>query len=235
MLLLQIGVQFSGGNVCSFQAEKTLRSDLINKLPADFAETKVKISYDFNPSQHNKWTSEINLNVYPFRKKAFIKNQLMSYFKNHSFIIYPFSKGCDFSVYEKTRDYNSDWNVYNRYDITIFHFENEISISLGGTDTLISKMPLQIDQIDENVKIIDPSDGYLKQKKFVSGVNKSFLMANSHKKKVLGIRNKIKKTFYREGFDLINRLYLLLLNDFVGLVRFESGGFKTVHPSVKLS
>ena len=202
-------------------------------LPDDYVQEKFKLSFDFQAEEDDDDTHAIaiDLQKIPYFKKSFIKRSLINLFRLETFIVEPLSSGADLSVFERNSEYNANWDVYTVYDIVIHSWENEISIGLGSTDTLISKAEHPIDDKNERMKAIDSADGFIKPLKFIEQKTNLKIVANKEKRIEIGVRNKIKKSFYKEIHQTINYFYNFLLNKAVAPVRIESGGFKTVHPA----
>ncbi|MFA4916570.1 MAG: Piwi domain-containing protein [Syntrophales bacterium] len=204
----------------------------LSKLPANYEEGKHKISYDYSIIEEANYCSlTFNLSKIHQFNRSFLKSQLIDFFKSQSFLVEPFPTGVDIAVYQQTSSYTQQWGVYTRYDVVLFPREHEISISIGSTDTLICKDVQQINANAENVRAIDPIDGFIKRAKYIAEASQGRLVANALKRRELGVKNKIKKVFYQDHYRLINGLYDLLLSNSKGQLRFESGGFKTVHPA----
>jgi hypothetical protein len=213
---------------------KAITDAIMEKLPSDYKEKGHYIYYEYltkNEDTNSEDTLSFNLSHLSNFNKSFIKRQLIDFFKSVSFIVEPFPTGIDLAVYERRSTFNQQWDVYIRYDIVIIPIRHELSISIGSSDTLICEAVEQINDTLENVRAIDCSDGFIKRKKYITDTTRTRVVADKFKRKQLGVKNKIQKIFYKNHYDLINRLYDLLLTDLKGEIRLESGGFKTIQPS----
>jgi len=216
------------------QLNKTEYSKEIQKFlslaPEDFDINKSKIFYGFNSTKNNvAHTAQIDFNNIGFLKKSYIKESLITFFLLRGFFVEPYITGVDLSVYQKSNKHNNDnWDIYNKYDITIYTWDNEISISVNSTNTIL--LPYKSEYITADLKVVT-KEGLIKKYKFVEGSELKKIVADFNTRKGLGIKQIIKKTFYPEYHSLINDLYEILLTEYNNDIIFESGGFKSIHPS----
>ncbi|WP_132052099.1 Piwi domain-containing protein [Pseudocnuella soli] len=206
--------------------------DLKRDLPPVYKEQKSKIYYDFETeADDHSYLVTVNLADVLFLKKAYTKRALIDLFSNRGFLIEPFPTGADLAVYQKLSRFSEDWNVYTRFDLVIYPAENEVSISIGSNDTYISARQLNFNNDEKGLRILDNHDNFIKRARFNTGGNESFIIANNNKRRQLNIKNKPVKIFYHNLYNTLNDIYSILLNEPSEKIRFESGGFKTVHPA----
>lgn len=221
---------FVFGKISDNESSESL-TKLRQELPQNYKELKSRIHFDFDESVNaDCYYLRTNMEL-PFLKKAYTKAALIEIFSAAGFIIEPFPTGADLSVFKKNSQFNNEWGIYTRYDIIILPFENEVSISIGSSDTLISSIKIEFTNDDEKLRVIDSSDGLIKRAKFNTGETSSFVIANAQRRKQLNIKNKPTRVFYQNQYREINAIYTLLLTEASTKIRFESGGFKTVHPA----
>lgn len=230
-LLFAKNADFVSKNVRSDKLGKEV-SALLKELPENYKEQQSKIYFDFTKEQIQDSTLvEVEFYEINFLRRAYTKKALLEIFAGQGFLVEPFPTGVDVCVYQKTKSLNNNWNIYTRFDIVIFPDENEISISLGSNDTVISSGNQNFNNDDAHLKIVDNSDGFIKRAKFNVGENNSLILANSERRRQLGIKNKPQKIFYQNQYRIINGLYTFLLSQDNQRIKFESGGFKTIHPA----
>lgn len=206
-------------------------ANLKQELPQNYKETKSRINFDFDENVIPD-TFQVKANMeLSFVKRAYTKNALIEIFSSAGFIIEPFPTGADIAVFKKNSQLNNEWDIYTRYDIIILPFENEVSISIGSNDTAISSVKKNFANDEEKLRVIDSNDGLIKRAKFNTGDTNSFIIANAQRRKQLNIKNKPTRIFYQNQYREINTIYTLLLTQESEKIRFESGGFKTVHPA----
>lgn len=213
------------------QFTKTEYSQIIQNFlsfaPSNFDINQSKIFYGFNSSPVDAMQIDINKAI--FLKKSFIKESLMIFFLSKDFLVEPFVTGIDFSVYQKPNGSNNgNYEIYNKYDIVIYTWENEISISVNSTNTIL--IPVRSELLTDNMRVVTQK-GLIKKRKFVKDSEIDKIVADFNLRKILGAKHIIKKTFYYEYHSIINDLYEVLLTEFKSNIIFEGGGFKSIHPS----
>ncbi len=203
-------------------------SELRKRLSLNEDLSGRKISFSFKIPQTNQPYYSIKLGqlrTFYFRK-FYIKEHLLSFFDLNDFIVEPFPIASDFCVYKKVRNHSDRWGVFHKFNISIFPFENEISISIGSYDSLISEHTLPV---EEGKRGID-TEGYLRPLKHINSPRVRIL-ANYEKRFALGYSNKILSTFYKNSYQTLNSFYEFLLKNLRGSIEVEGGGFKTVNPA----
>lgn len=218
-------------NKLSENAVSQTVANLKQGLPQNYKEIRSRINFDFDETVipdtfHIKANMELS-----FIKRAYTKMALIETFSSAGFIIEPFPTGADIAVFKKNSQLNNEWDIYTRYDVIILPYENEVSISIGSNDTAISSVKKDFTNDEEKLRVIDSSDGFIKRAKFNTGDLNSFIIANAQRRKQLNIKNKPTRIFYQNQYREINTIYTLLLTQENSKIRFESGGFKTVHPA----
>lgn len=235
-------VNFSATDQLFFRKDAAfLKRKLTNEAPTEFLDTlnasivstedSPQIYYDFRPTANSQHATKINVNNVSFIKRAFIKHWLIDTFRSKGYIIEPFPTGADLAIYKRQAPHNSEWDIYFRYDITTFPYDNEISVAIASTETLISRSKSVIHNSEENVKAIDAKDNLIKRVKFIEHGGSGYYIANADIRRRIGIKNKPVKIFYERYYKLITEVYTDLLNSTDLRIRFESGGFKSVHPA----
>lgn len=208
-----------------------IKTKLEQELPQNYKEIKSRISFDFEETEiPESYCIKASMGL-QFLKRAYTKAALIEIFSSAGFIIEPFPTSTDLAVFKKNSRLNDEWDIYTRYDVVILPLENEISISIGSNDTAISSVKKEFNNDDERLRVVDSTDGLIKRAKFNTGETTSFIIANAQKRKQLNIKNKPTRIFYQNQYREINTIYTLLLTQESAKVRFESGGFKTVHPA----
>lgn len=215
--------------------------DFISHIKADLPQEidqKSKIYFDFDAKvlEHCYTVTIPFLDVsiskdISFLKKAFTKKAIIEITSNQGFLIEPFPTGADLAIYRKNSGFNDDWEIFTRFDITIYPFEGEVSISIGSNETYISRKAFPFSTDDQGLKIIDTNDGHIKRAKFCDEDGNALIIANAEKRRQLNIKNKPQKIFYHNQYKTLNSIYTILLTGSNQKIRFESGGFKTVHIS----
>lgn len=161
-------------------------------------------------------------------KEKFIREQLINFFKERAFLVEPFPKGNDLSVYEKINDFNNDWSIYRRYDLLVRAHRKEIAFNIGSEKTLISNQTQNFERIDK-IRIIDTKDNFIKPLAGKEGVNNCRIIANKKKRDELGIINEPRKLNYK---NLYNQLIEFYNNQLLSLdkdnFKIEAGGLKNV-------
>ncbi len=133
--------------------------------------------------------------------------------------------GCDFSIYEKTHDFNDDWDVYRRIDFAIKPKRNEISFNIGSKKTLFSKNPIPVTV----AKVVQDR----KVRRLRENENGDFIvLANREIKEELGINKTAPQRLdYKKLYNELSNFYvdkLLQLND--EKISIQPGGLKNVEP-----
>lgn len=161
-------------------------------------------------------------------KEKFIREQLINFFKERAFLVEPFPKGNDLSVYEKINDFNNGWSIYRRYDLLVRAHRKEIAFNIGSEETLISNQTQNFERIDK-IRIIDTKDNFIKPLAGKEGVNNCRIIANKKKRDELGIINEPRKLNYK---NLYNQLIEFYNNQLLSLdkdnFKIEAGGLKNV-------
>lgn len=167
---------------------------------------------------------------YPFNyfKAKFVREQLINFFKERNFLVEPFPKGNDLSVYEKIDDFNNEWSIYRRYDLLVRTHRKEVAFNIGSEKTLISNQTQNFERIDK-IRIIDTKDNFIKPLGGKEGVNNCRIIANRDKRTELGISNEPRKLNYK---NLYNQLIAFYTNQLLSLdkdnFKIEAGGLKNV-------
>ena len=88
------------------------------------------IYYSFTLPTFNDFIT-ITAENYPFNyfKAKFVREQLINFFNSRNFLVEPFPKGNDLSVYEKIEDFNNEWSIYRRYDLLVRTNRKEIAFN----------------------------------------------------------------------------------------------------------
>lgn len=170
---------------------------------------------------------------YPFNyfKAKFVREQLIDYFKEKGFLIEPFPKGNDLSIYEKIDDFNSDWSIYRRYDLLVRTHRKEIAFNIGSEKTLISNQKNQFYSTDK-IRIIDTKDNFIKPLAGREDINDCRIIANKNRRAELGINNEPRKFNYNNLYTQLVAFYnnhLLPINH--ENFKIEAGGLKNVDPT----
>ena len=187
------------------------------------------IYYSFTLPTFNDFIT-ITAENYPFNyfKAKFVREQLINFFNSRNFLVEPFPKGNDLSVYEKIEDFNNEWSIYRRYDLLVRTNRKEIAFNVGSEKTLISNQTKQFHSTDK-IRIIDTKDNFIKPLARKEGVNNCRIIANKLKRDELGISNEPRKFNYKNlYYQLIsfynNHLLSIDKEDF----KIEAGGLKNV-------
>lgn len=187
------------------------------------------IYYSFTQPNNNDFYT-IKPENYPFNyfKAKFVREQLINFFKERNFLVEPFPKGNDLSVYEKTDDFNNEWSIYRRYDLLVRTHRKEVAFNIGSEKTLISNQIQNFERIDK-IRIIDTKDNFIKPLGGKECVNNCRVIANRDKRTELGIRNEPRKLNYK---NLYNQLIAFYNNQLLSLdkdnFKIEAGGLKNV-------
>lgn len=187
------------------------------------------IYYSFSQPAFNDFFT-IKSENYPFNyfKAKFVREQLIDYFKERGFLVVPFPKGNDLSVYEKIDDFNNDWSVYRRYDLLVRTHRKEIAFNIGSEKTLISNQTKQFHTTDK-IRIIDTKDNFIKPLAGKAGINNCRIVANKQKRDELGISNEPRKFNYKTLYNqLVNFYNNHLLSIDKENFKIEAGGLKNV-------
>ena len=187
------------------------------------------IYYSFTLPTFNDFIT-ITAENYPFNyfKAKFVREQLINFFNSRNFLVEPFPKGNDLSVYEKIEDFNNEWSVYRRYDLLVRTNRKEIAFNVGSEKTLISNQTKQFHSTDK-IRIIDTKDNFIKPLAGKEGVNNCRIIANKLKRDELGISNEPRKLNYK---NLYNQLISFYNNHLLSIdkedFKIEAGGLKNV-------
>ncbi len=187
------------------------------------------IYYSFTLPTFNHFIT-ITAENYTFNyfKAKFVREQLINFFNSRNFLVEPFPKGNDLSVYEKIDDFNNEWSIYRRYDLLVRTNRKEIAFNVGSDKTLISNQTKQFHSTDK-IRIIDTKDNFIKPLGGKEEVNNCRIVANKQKRDELGISNEPRKFNYKILFDQLvnfynNHLLSIEKEDF----KIEAGGLKNV-------
>lgn len=187
------------------------------------------IYYSFTLPTFNDFIT-ITAENYPFNyfKAKFVREQLINFFNSRNFLVEPFPKGNDLSVYEKIEDFNNEWSIYRRYDLLVRTNRKEIAFNVGSEKTLISNETKQFYSTDK-IRIIDTKDNFIKPLAGKEGVNNCRIIANKLKRDELGISNEPRKFNYK---NLYNQLISFYNNHLLSIdkedFKIEAGGLKNV-------
>lgn len=187
------------------------------------------IYYSFTLPTFNDFIT-ITAENYAFNyfKPKFVREQLINFFNSRNFLVEPFPKGNDLSVYEKIEDFNNEWSIYRRYDLLVRTNRKEIAFNVGSEKTLISNQTKQFHSIDK-IRIIDTKDNFIKRLAGKEGVNNCRIIANKLKRDELGISNEPRKFNYK---NLYNQLISFYNNHLLSIdkedFKIEAGGLKNV-------
>lgn len=187
------------------------------------------IYYSFTLPTFNDFIA-ITAENYAFNyfKPKFVREQLINFFNSRNFLVEPFPKGNDLSVYEKIEDFNNEWSIYRRYDLLVRTNRKEIAFNVGSEKTLISNQTKQFHSIDK-IRIIDTKDNFIKRLAGKEGVNNCRIIANKLKRDELGISNEPRKFNYK---NLYNQLISFYNNHLLSIdkedFKIEAGGLKNV-------
>ncbi len=187
------------------------------------------IYYSFTQPTSNDYFT-LKSESYPFKyfKAKFVREQLINFFKERNFIVEPFPKGNDLSVYEKIDDFNNDWSIYRRYDLLVRPSRREIAFNIGSEKTLISNHKCNFEHNDK-IRIIDSKDNFIKPLGCQKDVNNCRIIANSTKRKELGLNSEPRKLNFKYLYNQLITFYnnhLLVLNK--DNFKIEAGGLKNV-------
>lgn len=187
------------------------------------------IYYSFTLPTFNDFIT-ITAENYPFNyfKAKFVREQLINFFNSRNFLVEPFPKGNDLSVYEKIENFNNEWSIYRRYDLLVRTNRKEIAFNVGSEKTLISNETKQFHSTDK-IRIIDTKDNFIKPLAGKEGVNNCRIIANKLKRDELGISNEPRKFNYK---NLYNQLISFYNNHLLSIdkenFKIEAGGLKNV-------
>ncbi|MCZ8356191.1 MAG: Piwi domain-containing protein [Cyclobacteriaceae bacterium] len=187
------------------------------------------IYYSFTPPTFNDFLT-IKPENYPFNyfKAKFVREQIINFFKARNFLVEPFPKGKDLSVYEKIDDFNNDWSIYRRYDLLVRTHRKEIAFNIGSEKTIISNQTKQFHSTDK-IRIIDTKDNFVKPLAGKEGVNNCRIVANKQKRDELGISTEPRKFNYNTLYNqLVNFYNNHLLSIDKENFKIEAGGLKNV-------
>lgn len=187
------------------------------------------IYYSFTPPTFDDFLTIVPEN-YPFNyfKAKFVREQIINFFKERNFLVEPYPKGNDLSVYEKIDDFNNDWSIYRRYDLLVRTHRKEIAFNIGSEKTLISNQTKQFHSTDK-IRIIDTKDNFIKPLAGKEGVNNCRIVANKQKRDELGISNEPRKFNYKTLYNqLVNFYNNHLLSVDKDSFKIEAGGLKNV-------
>ena len=173
---------------------------------------------------------KIETGEYPFKRftEKYIREQLMNFFVDRNFIIEPFPKGNDVSVYEKVGDFNNEWSIYRRYDLLVKANRKEIAFNVGSVNTLISNNAQEF-QITDKIRIIDNKDNFIKPLGGREDLNNCRIIADRYKRAQLGLINEPRKFNYKNLYNQLTEFYnkQLLSIDKCNF-KIEAGGIKSV-------
>lgn len=213
-----------------------LKKRLTNRLKDDtllgwLNESKDEdyVYYSFTQPTFNDFIT-ITPENYPFNyfKAKYVREQLINFFKVRNFLVEPFPKGNDLSVYEKIDDFNNDWSIFRRYDLLVRTYRKEIAFNIGSEKTLISNQTEQFHSTDK-IRIIDTKDNFIKPLAGKEGVNNCRIIANKQKRDELGISNEPRKFNYKNLYNQLISFYNnLLLSIDKENFKIEAGGLKNV-------
>lgn len=213
-----------------------LKKRLTNRLKDDtllgwLNESKDEdyVYYSFTQPTFNDFIT-ITPENYPFNyfKAKYVREQLINFFKVRNFLVEPFPKGNDLSVYEKIDDFNNDWSIFRRYDLLVRTHRKEIAFNIGSEKTLISNQTEQFHSTDK-IRIIDTKDNFIKPLAGKEGVNNCRIIANKQKRDELGISNEPRKFNYKNLYNQLISFYNnLLLSIDKENFKIEAGGLKNV-------
>jgi hypothetical protein len=172
----------------------------------------------------------LNSGSYPFNyfKAKFIREQLITFFKRNDYLVEPFPKGHDLSVYELINSFNHEWSIYRRYDLLIKAHRKEISFNIGSEKTLISNHVHAFDSTDK-IRIIDSSDGFIKPLGGRTDLTECRIIANNIKRTLLGVNKEPRKLNYKLLYNQLIGFYneqLLKIDQ--EAFKIEAGGLKSV-------
>lgn len=189
------------------------------------------IYYSFTPPSFNGFLS-INPENYPFNyfKPKFIREQLITFFKERNFLVEPFPVGNDLSIYGKTDDFNNEWSIYKRYDLLVRTDRKEIAYNIGSEKTLISNKAIQF-EANEKIRIVDTKDNFIKRLAGNENIKNCRIIANRDKRIELGIGNEPRKFNYKNLYSQLMAFYnnhLLCIDK--EKFKIEAGGLKNVEP-----
>ena len=173
----------------------------------------------------------VSTDGYPFNyfKAKFVREQLIKYFHDQRFLVEPYPKGIDFSIYERMNSFNQEWSVYKRYDFLVRPHRNEIAFNIGSENTLISNNEHNFNHTDK-IRVIDTKDGFIKSLAGKETLIHCRIIANKQKRKELLINNEAPKKLsyeglYRQLANFYTNQLLLIDNDYL---KIEAGGLKNV-------
>lgn len=167
---------------------------------------------------------------YSFRdfKIKFVREQLINFFKEQNFLVEPFPKGNDLSVYEKITDFNNDWSIYRRYDLLVRVHRKELAYNIGSENTLISNQGQNFSNTDR-IRIIDTKDNFIRPLGGQTNINNCRIIANRERRTELGISNEPRKLNYNHLYtQLVNFYNTYLLKIDQDAFKIEAGGLKNV-------
>lgn len=151
----------------------------------------------------------------------YIRFLLKKEFLNNGMIVDCNPKVSDLSVFVKEKS-ESNWDKYYRFDIKIFAASNELSISIGSEDTLISNKEIPYDPSYENVKYVD-ADNVVKK---YNNQDKCRFIANHLIRRKLG-SDCPRKLQYKNNYEIITGFYNNHLRNISNSnIRFTSVGLR---------
>lgn len=189
------------------------------------------IYYSFlKPNEFDGIVIEQSYFNFKYFAPKFVREQLVSFFRKQDFIVEPFPKGNDLTVFEKISNYNENWSVYRKYDFLIRSSRKEIVFNIGSDNTLISNEAQPIIN-GEKLKFINNINGLVEALGNRLDIDDSRIIANRERRTLLDISKKPVKLVYNTLYDQLVSFYnTYLLNINNDYIRIEAGGLKNVEP-----
>lgn len=206
-------------------------SDSLEKLKKEFNDPEKFIYYTFFKPDNNDF-KEINQGEYAFdsySRRKFIIEELIKRFQNIGLLVRPYCTAIDFSVFVHTSQFNSEWDIYKRYDFLIKERRNEIIFNVGSEQTLISRNKLNVQETD-SVSYLDSTDGYIKSNSHSPQKGNYRIIANKEIRAQLGINTDAPRKFsYAHCYKQLDDFYRsCLLKLELDSLTFEPGGLRNV-------
>lgn len=153
----------------------------------------------------------------------YIKFILKKEFLDNGCIVDYSPKVSDISIYVKEKS-ELNWDIYLRFDIKIYASKNELSVSVGSENTLISREKISYDSGYGKVKYVDDNNVINKY----DNQRSCRFIANAVIRRNLGYSTP-KKLQYKNNYELISNFYNKYIRDISNPnIRFISVGLRNV-------
>lgn len=196
---------------------KILRDEEFNLWCQDKNDND-KIYFGFDvPQSENNYICVIPKYFIP----KYIRFILRNVFLNNGLIVDYSPNVSDISVYIKDKT-ELDWDKYHRFDIKIHTAKNELSISIGSENTLISNKVIPYNSNYGSIKIVD-TDNLIKK---YDNQERCRFVANRVIRQSIG-QGSPRKLHYKNNYELISFFYNKYVRDISNSnIRFTSVGLR---------